>query len=485
VAAEQKLGKAVCVYLLISFLPSVNLMLMPRYGHYAMISRLSTMLITAALVLGAGTRPGRHQIPIGTIFIYLAVAVFSSMFGYFPMISYLKIVNFTIFILGIYIGTKNINLRARDIAEIRHMILAIILLLTYGSLLTLPFPSIAYFTSLKDAVREYGIGFANDVFASGGKVFLFAGIGCTSQFLGPACACVSGWLLCDMWLVKKALSPFHLALFAPIPLICYLSRSRLAFFVLAISFSLTTLTCLPKAHVRKKVKSTFWGIICLAAFTMLIFATISEIRNNSISRWIRKTDNVSEDDRNLGKAIMDSRQGAIAMNMRDFRRNRLLGSGFQVAYYTREWYNAGRATLFTATIEKGLLPLMVLGETGILGAIAFSVFLIVFYQTCRQKRYTATATLFTVYLSTNMAEATFFAPSGAGGTLWILLVVGGFVIDMQQYVPQLPPMPPVETVSLPTDDEHFTDDETPALDSQDLPLADSGTDPLASPIAPC
>ena len=446
VAADRKLGKSICVYLLIAFLPAVNLMLMPRYAHYAMISRFSTLLITIALILGAGTRPGRHQIPIGTLFLYLAVAFFSSLFGYFPFISVLKILNFTIFILGIYIGTRNINLRASDIAEIRHMILAIVVLLTYGSLLLLPFPSISYFTSLQNDVRNYGVAFANESFAGGGKMFLFTGIGTTSQFTGPTCACLFAWLLCDMWLVKKKLSAFHLALMAPIPIICYLSRSRLALFVLVLAIALTTLVCLPRARVARKVKSTFIAMSALGVFMLAVVSTIAEIRSGTMSKWLRKQHDITSDDRSLGTAITNSRQSTIDMNLRDFRRNHLLGSGFQVAADTREKYNSGRATIFTASVEKGVIPLMILGETGIIGAVFFLLFLAVFYQTCAHRRYVATATLFTVYLSTNMAEATFFSPSGSGGTLWILLVVGGFIIDMQQYVPVPQPLIIIETL---------------------------------------
>ena len=282
---------------------------------------------------------------------------------------------------------------------------------------------------------------------------LLSGITNNSQFLGPAAACCFGWLLCDMWLVKKRFSFLHLALMAPIPLICYLSRSRLALFVLVFALFVITYFCLPRARVSKRIKSTFWALICVGTVLMLTMAGISEIRNHSISKWIRKNDSVSDDDRNLGTAIVSSRQESIEMNLRDFRRNRFIGSGFQVAADTRARFNAGRDTLFSVTIEKGLIPLMILGETGILGAFTFSIFLIVFYETCQRKHYTATASLFTIYLSTNMAEATFFSPSGGGGTLWILLLVGGFVIDMQQYLPQQSPLPLVIDDSLTEDDE--------------------------------
>ena len=72
---------------------------------------------------------------------------------------------------------------------------------------------------------------------------------------------------------------------------------------------------------------------------------------------------------------------------------------------------------------------MVLGETGILGAICFLFFLLSFYYTCSQRRYFVTITMFTVFLVTNMGEATFFSPGGGGGISWMICVVGGFTID--------------------------------------------------------
>jgi hypothetical protein len=73
---------------------------------------------------------------------------------------------------------------------------------------------------------------------------------------------------------------------------------------------------------------------------------------------------------------------------------------------------------------------MVLGETGIIGAGAFLIFLIMFYHEASIKGYTATLTLFSVLLTTNLAEATFFSPSGGGGVFWMFTVCGGFLIDM-------------------------------------------------------
>jgi hypothetical protein len=103
---------------------------------------------------------------------------------------------------------------------------------------------------------------------------------------------------------------------------------------------------------------------------------------------------------------------------------------------------------------------MVLGESGLVGASLFILFLVVFFSTCHQKRYTATATLFIVFLTTNLAEATFFSPAGGGGVYWSLMVVGGFTIDMAVIAGRLPapetlycPLPELDEVAEEDDEE--------------------------------
>ena len=72
---------------------------------------------------------------------------------------------------------------------------------------------------------------------------------------------------------------------------------------------------------------------------------------------------------------------------------------------------------------------MVLGETGILGTFFFFLFLGSFYYTCSRRKYYITMTLFSVFLVTNMGEASFFSPGGGGGFGWMMCVVGGFALD--------------------------------------------------------
>ncbi len=432
-ALKRRPGPTLIVYLLLAFLPMLNPLIMPRYHHFSAIARLSTLAMTCALILTGDNRDGRNQIPLGTIYPFLLMAALSSIEGYCPVISYLKIVNFFIFITGIYIGTKNIHKCPEALYLLKCAFLAIIVLLVYGSLATLPFPSVAYYTSLRHVIAEFGLDYADDYFTdASGMNGLFTGITVHSQFLGPTIACCFAWLLCDMIIVERRFSPLHLALLLPIPLIAYMTRSRLALLVLAFSVVFIMFYCLPNVRVVSKMRARFSNAMLFVVIIMLVAAVVVEVRGGTISKWLRKTNDVAGDTRSLSAAVTDSRQGKIAECLSDFHQNTLFGKGFQVDRTTKSRFESGQVSIFSATIEKGLLPLMVLGETGILGAMAFVVFLVVFFVTSHARHYTATLTLFSVYLSTNLAEATFFAPAGGGGVQWILMVVGGFVIDMNR-----------------------------------------------------
>ena len=450
-ALKHRTGPTIIVFFLLSFLPMVSPVFMPRYAHFSSIARLSSMAMTCALILTGDSRLGRNQIPLGLLYGYLLIALLSSIEGYCPLISYLKVLNFFIFITGIYIGTKNIDACPNDMQQIRYVILAVIFLLVYGSLATLAFPSVAYYTSMKSIVMEYGYEYADEVFLdSVGRQNLFTGIAVHSQFLGPMLGCCFAWLLCDMLIAEQKFSPLHIALLLPIPVMAYMTRSRLAFVVLATAVAMAALYCIPKAAIPEKVRGRFTNIMFVMAICFGVIAGAEEVRHGTISKWLRKTEDVAVDDRSLREAVTGSRQGKIAECLSDFHQNTLLGKGFQVDRTTQARYDSGSISLFSASIEKGVLPLMVLGETGLIGTIFFVAFLVVFFSMCHTRHYIATLTLFTVYLSTNMAEATFFSPSGGGGVQWILMAVGGFVIDMSREaklkaervevsIPHLPP----------------------------------------------
>ena len=162
---------------------------------------------------------------------------------------------------------------------------------------------------------------------------------------------------------------------------------------------------------------------------LVVVAVFAQIRNQAISRWIRKVEDVHGDNRTLGEAFTASRTASIEYNLNDFRLNPMFGKGFQVMRGMDRAYRAKQLSIFSAPVEKGVTPYVILGETGLIGAGVFVIFLISFYTTCLKRRYLALLTLFTCYLVINLADSTLFSPGG-GGVFWIFSCLGGFGIDM-------------------------------------------------------
>ena len=423
-------GISLFVFAFLPFFTLVNPLILPKFPHFAMVSRLTTLSIVCALILGGTKRKGQEKLPLGYVFIYLVIALISSFQGYFPIISYFKIINFSAFILGIYVGTQNIDQRSEDIFFIRAGFLAIACLLIWGSLATLPFPAVAYFTSVRSSVLADGLDAAEEVLESAEGTGLFTGITVHSQFLGSALACLGGWIACDMLFVERRIRLLHALLLVPTPIMIAMTRSRIGILTFCMLIVFLMFFCLPRINIPAKHRHWINSMLISFVLVFITVAIVAEVKRGSITRLARKTGDVSEDNRTLVQAITGSRQGKIAECLRDFHTNPLWGTGFQVIAIHKQLFQQGKISIFSASIEKGLLPLMVLGETGIIGSIAFIAFLFMFFHDASIKGYTATITLFLALLVTNMAEATFFSPGGGGGFLWMVTVCGGFLIDM-------------------------------------------------------
>ena len=429
-AAMQKLGKALSCYVLFPLLVVMNPFICSVGGVGQAFLKLGFMVMTFMLVVAAGKRSGHESLPMAGLWAYLVVSIFSSVVGYAPLISLMKLVNFAMFLVGLGVGLRNIHRKPNDLRYLRRFLLAIAVIIIFGSLFTAFFmPGVAYFRSMGNVLDVYGVEAANSFARNDMGMGLLCGITNQSQCLAPLSAVTLTWVLCDMMFIERRVSKLHCALFlASIPLV-FMTRSRCALLASTVGIMTVSMYCfhfLPASpRLKKALKSMFSGFVVL----VLIVCAVAEFRNNSISRLIRKTDDVAGDERSLVTAVTASRQGLVDLSIEDFKKSPLLGTGFQVMWYFPFVYKKTQI-VWSAPIEKGVLPVMILGEAGILGAIVFIVFLITFYGVCTSRKYVVTASLFTVYLATNLGEATFFSTGGAGGILWIMSMVGGYTIDM-------------------------------------------------------
>lgn len=354
--------------LFMHFVIMSNPLLVPRLAIFTTISRFTLLLCEVLLIFTGLKRQGSNNLPLLMLLPYLAIAFLASIGGYFPMISFFKLFAFLLFLFSIYFGVRNLNKSPKEVEVIRAGLLAFSIIIVVGSILTLPFPAVAYYTTLKGVLFQYGISYTNSVFASD-KVNLFTGVVIHSQFLGPLLAIVGVWLLCDMLLSERKFSLLHVALLAPLPILLYMTRARIALLSIIVGFVAVYFYLLPKVKSEHNISRGIFYFMSFFFVVLLLFGMILELNGGYLSKWVRKTEDAKHDQRGLTTAVTASRQGLISECMEDFKKNKLLGKGFQVVEAHKGLYKSKKITIFSAPVEKGVLPVMVLGETGIVGLI--------------------------------------------------------------------------------------------------------------------
>ena len=431
-AFTSQTGKALACYAFMPVLLMFNPYIVPKTAVLGWSLRLGPLLVGMMLAMMAMRRRGTYRIPLGAIYVYLVCAAVSSCTGWAPKISYLKIANFVLFMLGFWIGTQNLQNSPKDLETIRIFFLSLAVLTVFGSACTLPFPAIAYplDLSLAAVARTEGLDAATAYFKSQSGMTLFAGITVHSQTLGPMLSCLFALVLADALFVERKFTKLHLALLGGMPVLLFMTRSRTAFFAFMVGLVMILWHVVPRIKISAGLRKHVKNMAMAGGMLMVLGLGIAELSNKTVSRWLRKTDDVMYDKRSLTEAVTDTRIGLAEESLYEFRQNPLMGMGFQVNWESRSLYGNKAGLVLSAPVEKGLLPMMILGEGGIVGVIAFIVFLCAFYSKCYRRKYMVTIAMFTTFLATNIGEATFFSPGGGGGIIWIMTAVGGFCADM-------------------------------------------------------
>lgn len=433
-AFNSKVGKALSTYAMMMFMVNINPNILPKAGVlYALGLRIGPLIIGLSLAVRGISMQNRRRLPLGMLLGYLLVAVVSSIDGWDPQVSYLKIVNFAVFFMGIWLGTQSLEHDREGIMVLRETFLALSAFLILGSIAVMPFPAISTLSGLRQAHEVGDIALLNKILieaAEDGAMSLFCGVTMQSQVLSPMLACALGWLMCDLLFIEKEFRWLHVVLIVLALPLLYKTRSRVALLALLASLMVIYFYLPRHIHLRPIAKRWLGSILMLFGVLLVVVAAISEIHSDAMSRWLRKTEDVDADRRSLSEAITSTRQGLIEECMSDFHRNPLFGSGFQVSWFTTEYSRAQGGLVLSSPIEKGVLPIMVLGETGIVGELVFVAFLISFFVAGGRRRLYLSIAMMGIFLVTNLGEATFFSPGGVGGTLWIMCVVGGYALDM-------------------------------------------------------
>ena len=432
-AFGNHLGWALVFYVMMPFFVILNPALVGNESSlYGLSIRLGPLLIGLILAMQGASREGQHRLPLFGIVPFLMAAAISSVDGWAPSISFAKLVNFSVFILGIWFGTQNLQQRPKDVLLLRSYYLAMATLLVFGSVVTIAIPSIGYATSLSMALREGGVELAKETLRrmqADSMMTLFCGITNHSQALATLLPMAVGFALSDMLLLERRFRWLHLGIVVLALPLTYMTRSRIGLVSMVAALYMCAIYAARNIQLPAYLRARLNRGIMVGGGVLVGVVIVSQLTTGSMSRWMRKTEGTEEDRRSLGEAMTSSRMGLLEQSLYEFRRNPLFGSGFQVDENTPELVKSSRGLIISAPIEKGVAPVMVLGETGIFGEACFIIFLATFYGSCVRRKYVVTLSLFTIFFVSNMGEATIFSPGGGGGVMWMMSTVGGFALD--------------------------------------------------------
>lgn len=406
------------------------------YGEssYArLLLRIGIISIISLCILVRVTSLSRihRSLPMGAMFVYALYMVLPSTFGWFPIISYLKIVLFLLFAYGLICCAYLVATSATNLETARRGVMAIATFCIWASVAAYWIPSIGYSMQISKAAA-WGISEYDALNMNG--VILFSGIFFHSQTMGPVITILAAVILCDMFFVEKRFMLGHLLIVAPAPLLAYISRSRTALLTLGVVMVVGFLVIIRKKDMPTIVLRRVQFMACVIAALMFCVVIALEATSGTMSNWLLKGAGTSLHGYEM-RDLTATRMGKAEENIYDFKQNPYIGKGFQTHRIHKDLFRAGIINYFSAPVEKGVLPLMILGEGGIIGAIIFVGFIFLFYVKCAKYKYSALLILMSGFLAANMGEATFFSPSGAGGDFWFVCIIGGWIIDLSRSEP--------------------------------------------------
>lgn len=434
-ALFNKVGKAFAICAMIMMMVVLSSYVLPKDGlFYSLGLRGGPLLIGLTLAFKGLLGRSRMRIPMGLMIIYLGVAAVSSVSGWSPIVSYMKLLNFLIFFIGVWLGSQRLNEDPKEVLTLRAAFLALSVFVIMVSLALLPFPYISTLQGVRQHALEGNVAEAGTVAYLEHQIqdaaTLFCGVMYHSQALGGVLSCIVAWVMCDMFFCEaKFRWPYAILVVCAMPLL-FMTRSRVALLSLFVAMLFLYLYLPKRVQVSMEQKQRLRSFMLLSGVGLLISVIALECYNATFSRWIRKTNDVQGDVRSLNEAVTSSRQGLMEMCLNDFKARPFVGMGFQVAYYTPYLTKGSYGIVLSSPIEKGVLPIMVLGETGAIGFLVFCLFVVYFWGAGAKKQLYITMSLTGVLFAVNMGEATFFSPGGPGGIEWYFCVLGGYSLDL-------------------------------------------------------
>lgn len=395
----------------------------PKNFIFALSIR-GTLFVLAFLVMMRVA--GRKKSPLLTPFLgiipYILWECASSLQGWEPIISYLKILLFLAIYFAYYaIANEVVGAKRIDVRQLRAMILSIVIFFVIGSFVLIPFPGISQMNASEFKDPQQALS----------TLSLFKGMTMHSQSLGPIVAAFATLIFGDLVFSIKKWDPLYVVMLLISPVLIYKTSSRTAMGTYLAGFMMVMWFAMKArglgARWRGKVVSTMWLTILVAMAALLAVPSVQK----GVMQYVLKFGAADANaDLSMGE-IVSTRQGLMDEALDNFQKKPLFGNGFQVSEELVNKTKGSVASYLSAPIEKGVWVTAVLEEGGVPGFILFAGFIFVTIFTLARRHAYIAASLMVVITVSNLGEFTFFSMSYTGGMIW-MLVFSGAVLDAQR-----------------------------------------------------
>ena len=385
--------------------------------------RATLLLLTVILAtrLFGGGRESRLITPFWGILAYILWECVVSFQGFSPIISYLKLFLFFSVFLSMFGVANSVNRSTRTNAKIlRSSILALVAIIIIGSVAIIPFPSLSLMTD-KAAI---------EAMLSGEVTSLFQGLTSHSQVMGPMAGIMGTFVFADLAFSVKKWDKLYLALLLCCPVLIYKSSSRTGMGTLIAGLGMVTFLVMLSRGLGARWK----GKLTMAVNTFIVIGVIAVVAvpsmRGKIAKFALKWSPAGEEKVTM-EEVMSSRQAKIDIALDNFKRNPILGNGFQVSEEMAEEKHEGLASYLAAPIEKGVWIYAILEEGGVVGMILFCGWLVVLFSLLIQRHAYIGASVFFAFLTANLGEFSLFSMTYVGGFYWTL-TFAAICLDVQR-----------------------------------------------------
>lgn len=426
--AQRKAVDLLFWVLLLTFFAIGNRFFYPMNTVSIIAERGTLIAITVILMMrAAGRRAPKFIHPMLGIFLYIGWEAISSMQGYAPSISYMKLILFVPMYLSVYAIACDVTASTRTNAKlVRTVVLAILILIIGGSDVLMFIPGIGQMGVVNQVLRGGDVAGAMRRLEEG--VSLFCGMAAHSQALGPLIAILSSLIFADYVFTVRRKDWIYLGLLFSCPVLVYKTSSRTAMGAYIAGIGMVAFLFMQARAVGQRWKGkVMMTLFAFGVLSIVAGLALPSVRTRALG-FVLKTAGSERTAADLTmENVSSSRQSLIDEALAGFREKPLLGNGYQVSVDMK-----GASGLYlSAPIEKGVWPTAVLEEGGAVGLVLFAGFLLLaIVLMIKHHAYCGACVLWTMTVA-NLGEFSFFSMSYVGGFNWTL-VFTGLILDGQR-----------------------------------------------------